>query len=867
MLEIKHISKQYVTGELVQNALSDVSLTLRDNEFVSILGPSGSGKTTLLNIIGGLDRYDEGDLVVDGVSTKRFTDRNWDAYRNHTIGFVFQSYNLIPHQSILSNVELALTIGGISKGERRKRAQEALEKVGLGGQFHKRPNQLSGGQMQRVAIARALVGDPSILLADEPTGALDTETSVQIMELLKEVAKDRLVVMVTHNPELAELYSTRIVKLRDGKIISDSAPCLDETPVRTQKQDKKAKMSLLTALQLSFNNLRTKRGRTFLTSLAGSIGIIGISLILALSSGVNNYIADIQKETMTSYPIELNSTSYDLSAMTGGMSFSRPNKNHDDTKIYSDSSALTQRRQLIAKNNLSAFKNYLDDTTSEIHNYVGENGIIYSYNVSFTVWSYNADGIAVPSNASTSGTGFGNSTSSTNFTALMKGTNSAISAVTTDSYELLSGSWATNVNELTLFLDENNSIPITSLYQLGFITRAEYDEVANSAKEGGEVKEFSFSYDSVIGKSYYLVPACDRYEEQDGKFHALTSEQAERFLPNAIELKVVGIVKPVSGSANANVSSAMGYTSALTDLIIAHTNESAIVKAQEANPDTNVLNGFPFVCDTDEKKADVAKQYLSALGISDKANAYTKYVAKTDLTELERANALDLWLLSPDEKILLAVYKASITETTLEANLSEFGKVSYDAPSSISIYADSFEAKNALTDCIARYNEKADESDRITYTDYVGLMTSSLTTIVNVISYVLIAFVAVSLVVSSLMIGIITHISVLERTKEIGILRSLGASKKNISEVFNAETIIIGFCAGVLGVGISVLLTFPINALIAIFAGANTARAVLPVGYALVLIAISVVITLVGGLIPAKKAAKKDPVLALRSEG
>ena len=941
MLQIKNISKQYKTGDLVQNALSGVSLNLRDNEFVSILGPSGSGKTTLLNIIGGLDRYDSGDLIINGISTKKYKDRDWDSYRNHTIGFVFQSYNLIPHQSVLSNVELALTISGISRNERRKRAKDALTQVGLGNQLHKKPNQMSGGQMQRVAIARALVNNPDILLADEPTGALDTETSIQIMELLREVAKDRLVVMVTHNPELAEQYSTRIVKLRDGKITDDSDPYDPKAEIQTKPEHKnmgRAKMSFLTSLSLSFNNLRTKKGRTLLTSFAGSIGIIGIALILALSSGVNGYISDIQKDTMTAYPITISSETVDMSAMMGmgggmmggGMMGGKTDTaTNPDDGVYADYSDIESSEAIAAsviENNLTAFKQYLDNTDNEIQQYLGENGVVYTYNVNFDVYSYDKDENLVNTNADTEevtgsesedsfgamaggmgGMGgmpmMGASTGSSgaeNFSELMAGTNGdTVSRVLTDSYDVLYGNWPENYDEVVLVLDENNSLSAGTLYQLGLITADEYLEITEQIANGEEAKEYSWDYKEICGHTFYLVPAADRYtENENGTFTYLEDDTLnyDQLLENSVELKIIGVIRPVEDATNASVSTSVAYTSKLTDYVIEHTDESAIVAAQEKTPEINVLNGMSFEALDDAAKIEDAKEYISAMGVSDKASMYQMiqyYISQKaeeddsseeaqqpqgagqmgaggagmSMDETAMAEAMDTWLTeTPYDEILLSIYDEYIDGSSYEDNMEAFGKVSYDAPASISIYTDSFEDKEAVSDCISNYNETVDEDNQITYTDYVELMTSSLTSIVDIISYVLIAFVAVSLIVSCLMIGIITHISVLERTKEIGILRAMGASKRNISQVFNAETFIIGCCAGLLGIGISLLLTIPINAILQNLLGAATLTVALPITYAAILVVISIVITVIGGLLPAKKAAKKDLVIALRTE-
>ena len=931
MLQVKNIHKQYKTGELVQDALHDVSLNLRDNEFVAVLGPSGSGKTTLLNIIGGLDRYDSGDLIINGISTKQYKDRDWDAYRNHTIGFVFQSYNLIPHQTILANVELALTISGVSRAERRKRAQAALEEVGLGEQSHKRPNQLSGGQMQRVAIARALVNDPDVLLADEPTGALDSETSVQVMELLKAVAKDRLVVMVTHNPELAEQYATRIVKLRDGKITDDSDPyVVDDAALQApgHRTMGRASMNFLTSLSLSFNNLRTKKGRTLLTAFAGSIGIIGIALILSLSTGVNQYITDIQKETMTSYPLMITAETFDMAslmelqgAMGAVQGGAEETADQNATGVHADHRQLEMQESLessVTENDLTAFKNYLDDPDSEIAQYLGENGVVYTYNVQFDVFARDADGNIVNTsmdvdeaaesaeesdfsammnqnmqNAMTMMTG--SDGGAENFEEMMVGVDSTISPVVTDSYDLLYGAWPEAYNEVVLVLDEQNSIPTDTLYQLGLLTGDEYEEIRTQIEDGEEPEAFEWDYADACDRTFWLVPACDRYaENEDGTFTYIEEENggAEQLIEDALELKVVGVIRPKADAANAPLRAPLAYTSKLTDYVIEHTNDSAVIRAQEETPEINVLNGVGFEAADDEKKAEDAAAYISKLGVSEKASLYTMILyynaqeadgaeteqqaqtaqasqagAAAQMDESQMAAALDAWLENtPDQEILVSLYDEYIGGTSYEDNMQAFGKVSYDAPDSISIYTDSFENKEAVADCIENYNATVDEDSRITYTDYVALLTSSITSIVDVISYVLIAFVAVSLIVSCIMIGIITHISVLERTKEIGILRALGASKRNISQVFNAETFIIGFCAGLIGVGISVLLTFPINSIIAHLVGTDSVRAVLPAGAAVILIVISMLITIVGGLLPAKRAATKDPVTALRTE-
>lgn len=908
MLQLKNIVKTYVTGELRQDALKGVSISFRENEFVSILGQSGSGKTTMLNIIGGLDRYTDGDLIINGVSTKMYKDGDWDYYRNNSIGFVFQSYNLIPHQSVLANVEMALTLAGVSKKERRQRAVSVLKKVGLSDHIHKKPNQMSGGQMQRVAIARALVNNPDILLADEPTGALDSETSIQIMELLKEIAKDKLVIMVTHNPELAEQYSTRIVRLKDGKITADSNPYNAEDVQAERKPRKKISMSFLTALSLSFNNLRTKKGRTLLTSFAGSIGIIGIALILALSTGMNAYIADVQKDTMSSYPITISSQTLDISGVMGMRAeviderqSSAKNETTDRSGIFADYSALETAEKMssgIVENNLTEFKKYLDNPDSDIRQYLGENGIVYAYDVNFKVYSRDSDGLLVDSDSEPDGksgmtvggagimsrlSGTGNSDGGAeNFSELMADANgNGIGKAVTDSYDLLYGHYPKNYDEVVLVLNKNNSISAGTLYQLGLITQAQYKAVSEKIANGEDADEISFSYEDACSHTFYLVPACDRYtENENGTFTLIedTAINAEELLNNALELKISGIIRPKEDVSGASISTAVAYTSKLTDYVITHTNESAVIKAQEADPAVNVLTGMNFKSPNDDAKAADAKDYLSNLGISEKASFYKimmyyaqggESVGAAGMTpdETTMAAALDRWLAGePNNEILLKVYDEYIAGSTYEDNMKAFGKVSYDAPSSISIYTDSFESKDLIADCIEAYNETADEDAQITYTDYVAMLTSSITTIINGISYVLIAFVAISLVVSCIMIGIITHISVMERTKEIGILRALGASKRNISQVFNAETFIIGCCAGLLGIGVSLLALFPINAIIAKISGLSDLTAQLPVQSSIILIAISIVITILGGLLPAKKAAKKDPVIALRSE-
>lgn len=913
MLQIENISKKYVTGDLVQQALKNVSLTLRDNEFVAILGPSGSGKTTLLNVIGGLDRYDSGDLIINGISTQKYKDRDWDSYRNHTIGFVFQSYNLIPHQTVLSNVELALTISGISKSERRKRAKKALEEVGLGDQIHKKPNQMSGGQMQRVAIARALVNNPDILLADEPTGALDTETSIQVMNLLKQVAKDRLVVMVTHNPELAEEYANRIVRLKDGEITDDTNPYVVEKSKVEKPQHKnmgKSSMSIFTSLALSFNNLKTKKGRTLLTSFAGSIGIIGIALILALSNGVNNYIADVQKDTMTSYPITINAQDMDLTrVMNDGQSAAveKENVDHKKDKVYSNTTDLEMTSSMtssVSENNLTKFKEYIDDKDSEINKYIGENGVVYSYDTSFGVYSYdpnkklvNSDGSSFKTEKDNSNNTFSQMTSmSSQMTSMMGGSKNGfselmpgkgdnlVSGAVKENYDLLYGHYPEKYNEVVLVLDTNNEIRSTDLYKLGLLPAKEYEKYMEKINKGKKVNPDTskWSYEDACKHSFYLIPACDYYEKTSNGTYKNISDDDQKMNKilknNAIKLKISGVIR-LKDSDNRIISQPVGYTQVLTKYIIDYTNKSDVVKAQKKSKDVNILSNMRFAPDGKKEKIADAKKYLNGLGVSEKAKLCKNIMNSVygndkqmqsqlaNLTEEQLASSLDQFVKNnPDDKVMLNIYDTYISPGSYDDNMKEFGVVDLATPSSINIYVDSFEDKDGIRTAVDNYNNGAREKDKISYTDYVALLMSSVTTIINVISYILIAFVAVSLIVSSIMIGIITYISVLERTKEIGILRAIGASKRNISQVFNAETFIIGLCSGIIGIGLSELILIPSNAIIHSLMGTTDVNATIPIVAGIVLVVISVLLTLIGGLIPAKKAAKKDPVIALRSE-
>lgn len=837
MLELNGIRKTYVTGTTSVEALKGIDLKFRDSEFVSILGQSGCGKTTLLNIIGGLDKYTSGDLKINGRSTKDFKDRDWDAYRNNSIGFVFQSYNLIPHQTVLSNVELALTLSGVSKAERRQRATEALEKVGLKEQIHKKPNQMSGGQMQRVAIARALVNDPDILLADEPTGALDTQTSIQIMDLLKEISKDRLIIMVTHNPELATQYSTRIIRLLDGTITDDNNPYNGEDDNIATKTDedsltdkksgktkkKKTSMSFFTALSLSLNNLMTKKTRTILTAFAGSIGIIGIALILSISNGIQNYIDRVQRDTLSSYPIQLQKESVDVSSMIENMMGNKDkNVDHDKDKIYSNNIMTDMVNSMVAEvnsNNLKAFKSYLENHKSDVDGYISD--IQYSYDVPLYIYSTDtSDGVTQLNPSSVMENMYGMSVSGDGMMSAGMQNTSVWSRLfdnrqmLDEQYDLIAGSWADNYNEVMLVVDENNEIDDYTLYSLGFKDPAEVKKIFKNVMAGNsyETEETQYTYDEVLDKKFKLVLPTDlyRYNDTFGIWEDAShdDEYMTTVVNNAEEVKIAGIIRKNPDAASVSVSSGVAYTKDLMPYIIEKVNEAQIVKQQLADPEKDVFTGMSF--DND---------------------------------------------------------KTSIS--TLENNKSLLGIASEDNPSEIDIYAKDFDSKEKLQDFINNYNDEvtADgrDEDTINYTDYVGILMSSVSTIITAISSVLIAFVAISLVVSSIMIGIITYISVLERTKEIGVLRSIGASKKDVSRVFNAETLIEGFVSGAMGIIITLILCIPANAVIKNVTDiSNVAQ--LPVAGAVILVIISMLLTTIAGLIPAKMAAKKDPVVALRTE-
>lgn len=1014
MLQIKNVYKEYRTGSLVQKALDNVSLNLRDNEFVAILGPSGSGKTTLLNIIGGLDRYDKGDLVINEISTKKYKDRDWDSYRNHTIGFVFQSYNLIPHQTILSNVELALTISGVSKKDRKKRAIDALKQVGLEKQIHKKPNQLSGGQMQRVAIARALVNNPDIVLADEPTGALDSETSIQVMELLKEVAKDRLVVMVTHNPELAEEYATRIVNLKDGKIISDSDPYIvkNKSAEAKHKNMGKTSMSFFTSLALSFNNLKTKKGRTFLTSFAGSIGIIGIALILSLSNGVNTYIKSVEEETLSEYPLKINKSGIDLTAMLSDKT--KTEDSRENTDGISVTNMLTSMFSTIGSNDLVSLKNYLESDETDIKEYT--KAIEYSYNVTPRIYSADTKSIRqLNPNTSFSSLGIGSTTSSNSVMSSMMSTDVFFelpqdSKLYESQYDVKAGRLPTAYNECVLVLTSKGNISDFLTYTLELRNYDELDKMIEQFSKEEQVNtpdiSDSYSYEDMLKIKFKLVNASDCYE-YDSKYKVWNDKSDnEKYMKNVIDkaedIKIVGVLQPKEGVSAYMLQTGIYYPVELTTHVIENAENSKIVKEQLKSPKVDVFTGkkfgedddsssfdmnslfeidtnamkkafkidqskikvdtsslnkaiknmtlpefdfntalksIKFSVSEDEKKALVNdlmegyKEYLKKNNIIDIPNAdkYLQDFIKSDeakaimtkhLTQIIKSNDLDTQVnkimqsymnkfadqltktiqkemtksmrqmassipkaISIDTKAFASAIKINMNEeelselfaslmtkkqNTYDNNLKKLNYANLDKPDGISIYPKNFESNEKITAILEQYNSKMEadgnEDKVISYTDMVGTLMNSVTIIVNVISYVLIAFVAISLVVSSIMIGVITYISVLERKKEIGILRAIGASKRNISQVFNAETFMIGLLAGIIGIVLTVLLLIPINGIIHKLAQGVNVTASLPAMSGLILIVLSTVLTLIGGLIPSKKAAKEDPVLALRSE-
>ena len=1012
MLSLKEIRKVYEVGDSSVEALRGVSIDFRKNEFVSILGPSGCGKTTLLNIIGGLDSYTDGDLAIAGISTKLFNASDWDSYRNHSIGFVFQSYNLIPHQTILSNVELALTLSGVSKSERRKRATEALEKVGLGNQLKKKPNQLSGGQMQRVAIARALVNDPEILLADEPTGALDSETSVQIMEILKEIASDRLVIMVTHNPDLANEYSTRIVRLLDGKIVDDSDPYTEEMvaePIKDKKKKKndtkykKTSMSLFTALSLSKNNLLTKKGRTVMISFAGSIGIIGIALILSLSTGINNFINDVQRDTLSSYPIQITAESVDMNSLVESLSGKRAERQEEEGKreenrVYQNTIMYDMMNTMIStsstKNNLSPFKDYLEDPATGLSEYIS--GISFGYSVTPNIYSLRDDGRVMQVNPSTVLEAIsGENSMTSSYQNLMTSSNNyqiwseilpneagdGINELIKDQYDVVYGEWPDSYDEAMLFITERNEINDMVLYSLGLKDPDEIQDIMKAVMSGEEipVDDASWSYDELCGLEFRLMLPTDKYQQTpDGTWEDMSENDTYMSYKykSAVPVKIVGIARPNDSALATAMNGSVGYTKMLTDYLIDKIGEAEIIKNQtsdeiitaENNPyksesligwkftDVDVFTGLVFEDSVEgleepsvSEKAEKFMTYVNGLTSAEKAELYktiasiptdeqlqgmlSQYMSSfTDRAGME-AQIIEYYgkeagvsedeirgylaTLSDDElnkmvtesltEMIKQSYAAQVLESLAsmseeqlagmlaktvgmmdEAKLaeshdsfmpSEYSESSYEenittlnlvkkgTPTSINIYATSFDAKEEISRIISEYNDsRENEADKITYTDYVALMMSSVSTIINAISYVLIAFVAISLVVSSIMIGIITYISVLERTKEIGILRAIGASKRDISRVFNAEALILGFCAGVFGVVVTVILNIPISIIIQNASGISGIASKLPPIAAVILLAISMFLTFIAGLIPSRVAANKDPVVALRTE-
>ena len=1007
MLELKGIKKDYPAGGGVVHALKGIDLKFRKSEFVSILGQSGCGKTTMLNIIGGLDGYTEGDLIINGTSTKEYKDRDWDTYRNHSVGFVFQSYNLIPHQSVLQNVELALTLSGVKKEERRERAIKALEQVGLGDQLKKKPNEMSGGQMQRVSIARALVNNPDIILADEPTGALDTETSVQVMEVLKEISKDRLVVMVTHNPELAEKYSSRIIRMLDGEVKEDTMP-LSEEEIKTEeerceqiknenvgKKIKKPSMSFFTSFMLSLKNLFTKKGRTILTAFAGSIGIIGIALILAVSQGMTTYINHVQETTLTSYPITIETQNIDISSLMNSFMGVGQNSNNDKNAIYKDPvvgelvDALSKLQ--VNKNDLGAFKKYIEDDLKKEDSKLKDilTGIQYTYSITPTIYTKNIDGSIIKSDmneilsdmladfyaevinngdvgildsmmggdSSAMGSGMMGSMMGLNmWQELLPGLDGEpVNNIIKEQYDLVYGSWPNDKEEIVLVLDENNQLNDLTLYALGLINKSEIDAIIKAAASGQPLGDNakSWPYETITSMKYRAVLPYDCYQKRGDVFVDVSNEEFtfDRLFNEAIELEVVGIIRPNEDATTTMLTGSIGYTNKLTKYYIEKAYESDVVKAQLATPDIDVFTGKPFKSSTshltDEQKETAFREYVSELdnaqkkeiyiaiqcleavdaqlelqvnsyldtltdkdaliemimsnigeGYTGDVNEMKEYLQSKELdtlkgmikpyieemvrtqinnqvkanfesyTDDQVAGILDASLSSYTTKQCVHYYDnvTDFSDSTYENNLKLIGCVDVEVPATINIYVSSFENKDLVAEFIEAYNNSVDESKRISYTDLLGIMMSSITTIINAITYVLIAFVSISLVVSSIMIGVITLISVQERTTEIGILRAIGASKKDVSSMFNAETMIIGFASGMLGVIVTYLLCIPINLILHAATGIANLNAILPIGAALILVAISVVLTLISGLIPSRSAAKKDPVVALRTE-
>lgn len=855
MLQCKNIMKDYVSGDEIVHALKGVSLSFREHEFVSILGQSGCGKTTFLNIIGGLDHYTSGDLIINGKSTKDYSDKDWDTYRNHQVGFVFQSYNLIMHQSVLSNVELALTLTGVNKEERRKRAIEALNKVGLSDQIHKKPTQMSGGQMQRVAIARAIVNNPDIILADEPTGALDSATSVQIMEILKEISKDKLVIMVTHNPQLADEYSSRIIRLKDGSLVSDSNPFNEQEMNVDMSVLKRPGMSFKMACSLSLNNLMTKKARTFLTSFAGSIGIIGIALIMSLSHGMQSYIDQMENDTMASYPIEIQANSSDMSTlMTTMMGMKKKTEEHTDSKIYSRPYVEDVLESLSSskKNNLSAFKTYIESSKGKEFRKTAK-AIEYDYNLNLQVYNENTDSglVQVSPNGLLDKLGMSDMMSiQSQFMDSSAMTNDQVwlslpesKKLRDDEYQLVEGKWPTNYNEVVLEVDENNEITDYALYSLGLLDQDElvknYQKILNGETDKiSKTNLKSYSVDDILNLKFRLVLNSDLYQKVNGLW--INQSENESYMKDVVskspEINVVGIIKPSDSTVSQPTMGGVYYTKAMEEYVTSKTENAQIVKEQKTNPNINIFTQAEFASGQKMSMSNLTNEQMMQL---------------SSMSQEELMNYMN-------------TYNENIN-ATYDSNLTKLGVVDYSTPTKISLYASSFDGKEKLSDLITSYNKKQTKSNVITYNDFIGTMLSSVTNVVNIISYVLIAFVSVSLIVSSIMIGIITYISVLERTKEIGILRSIGASKKDITRVFNAETFIIGLISGVLGILITLVLNIPICMVVENMTGVSHI-AKLPVNGAVFLIFIDLVLTILAGLIPSKIASKKDPVEALRSE-
>ena len=845
MLQLKNIKKNYESGEEIVKALKGINIEFRESEFVAILGPSGCGKTTLLNIIGGLDHYTSGDLIIDGISTKKYKDRDWDTYRNHRIGFVFQNYNLITHQSVLSNVELALTLSGVDKKTRRKKAIEVLEKVGLKDQMHKKPNQMSGGQMQRVAIARALVNDPDILLADEPTGALDTKTSIQIMEILKEISKDRLIIMVTHNPNLAEKYATRTINLLDGEITSDSRAYNSKKEIKEKKETgKKTSMSFMTAMNLSLNNLMTKKGRTILTAFAGSIGIIGIALILAISNGVQEYINNVEEETLTSYPLTVQEETVEIADFISSMQPSSDTEEHEEGKIYSNdvmSEMMATASASVESNNLDAFKSYIESDDTNIKDYTS--AISYSYNLNLQIYKDDNEEI-IQVNPNTVLDELGMSMNEMQSAFMSTDVFSEMfdsQEMNEQMYDLVAGSWPDEYNEVVLVVDENNEISDFTLYALGLKDQSELSEMYQNIVNGTpfEVEQTSYDMDDLVGMKFKFVLNSDYYELENGIWvdKRNNDDYMKELLDNAEELVITGIIRPNEESIIASTAGGVMYLKDLKEYVINKINESEIAQAQLENTDINVFTGQEF----SDEEFDIST-------LTPEQMAYLQSLSPTEMAEV------------------IATYEEQ-AGATYEDVLNQIGVIDLDKPTAINIYPKDFDSKDEIVNIINNYNDdqrdNGHDENVINYTDIVGVMMSGISTIIDVISYVLMAFVSISLIVSSIMIGIITYISVLERTKEIGILRAIGASKKDISRVFNAETFIEGLTAGVMGILITLLLTIPINIIIKNLSGISNI-AVLPVGGAIILVIISVLLTTIAGLIPSRMASKKDPVEALR---